>query len=101
MAVDSRNKRAALLGLGSPVPRLLPTADGGITTIQERRMLVFLYPFGESATTPATNEPGYPGRVGEHLDSVATGRQLTTSGPTGRQLVVGRRDAGASGRRLP
>ena len=44
MAVDTHNKRMALMGLGSPVPRILPNPDGSFNSNNDRYMLLFLYP---------------------------------------------------------
>lgn len=64
MAVDSRNRRMAMIGLGSPVPRVLPSPDGAFDTANDRYMLLFLYPiFSEAPPTPtpapATGAGGY------------------------------------------
>lgn len=44
MALNTRNRRMAMLGLGSPVPRILPHPDGGFNLTNDRYMLLFLYP---------------------------------------------------------
>lgn len=73
MAVDSRNRRMAMIGLGSPVPRVLPHPDGGFSTANDRYMLVFLYPiFAEVPPTPtptggASSGRGDSGR-GQYVD---------------------------------
>lgn len=42
MPIDSRNKRFSMMGLGQPVPSVLPDPDGSIDQ-QDRAMLLFLY----------------------------------------------------------
>lgn len=43
MAIDTRDKRASLIGLGLPVPRLHPSLTGGLIGESIRRFLAFLY----------------------------------------------------------
>lgn len=58
MAIDTRNRRMALIGLGSPVPRVLPHPDGAFNTANDRYMLVFLYPiFGDAPIPPIPPTP--------------------------------------------
>lgn len=64
MAVDTRNRRMSLIGLGSPVPRVLPHPDGAFDTANDRYMLVFLYPIFADTPTPPTPTPGGGGSVG-------------------------------------
>jgi len=55
MAVDTRDKRMAMIGLGSPVPRVLPNPDGSFNSADDRYMLLFLYPiFGVVPPVPPT-----------------------------------------------
>lgn len=62
MAVDSRNRRMAMIGLGSPVPRVLPHPDGAFSTANDRYMLVFLYPiFTEVPPAPTPDAGGSSG----------------------------------------
>lgn len=42
MAVDSRDKRMSMIGLGSPVPRILPNPAGAFADAG-RAMLLYLY----------------------------------------------------------
>lgn len=42
MAVDTANKRYSMIGIGSPVPRLLPVPDGAFDAA-DRSMLLYLY----------------------------------------------------------
>lgn len=42
MAADTRDKRFSLIGLGSPVPSMLPDPDGTIAAA-DRAMLLWLY----------------------------------------------------------
>lgn len=42
MAVDTAAKRFSLIGFGSPVPRMLPIADGTLSAA-DRAMLLYLY----------------------------------------------------------
>lgn len=59
MAVDTRNRRMAMIGLGSPVPRVLPHPDGAFDTANDRYMLLFLYPiFAEAPPTPPPSGVG-------------------------------------------
>lgn len=50
MAIDTATKRCSVIGVGSPVPRLLAVPDGAIAA-QDRQELAFLY-WGIAATTP-------------------------------------------------
>lgn len=43
MAVDTRNRRMSLIGLGSPIPSVLPNPDGTIGAA-DRIQLLWLYP---------------------------------------------------------
>jgi hypothetical protein len=53
LAVDTAQKRFSLVGLGSPVPRLLPIPQGSFAA-DDRALLIYLYAFGESAVeTPS------------------------------------------------
>jgi hypothetical protein len=53
LAVDTAQKRFSLVGLGSPVPRLLPIPQGSFAA-DDRALLIYLYAFGESAAeTPS------------------------------------------------
>ena len=36
MAIDTRNRRASCLGVGSPVPRVLPNPDGSIIMVDQQ-----------------------------------------------------------------
>lgn len=52
MAVDTRNKRMGMIGLGSPVPRILPNPDGSFNLNNDRYMIMFQYPiFPEPPST--------------------------------------------------
>lgn len=42
MAVDTRNKRMSLIGLGSPIPTVLPNPDGAFNNF-DRAQLIWLY----------------------------------------------------------
>lgn len=42
MAVDTANKRYSVIGLGIPVPSLLPVPDGSITD-EDKLHLIYLY----------------------------------------------------------
>lgn len=42
MAVDTANKRYSMIGLGAPVPSLLPVPDGSITGV-DKLHLIYLY----------------------------------------------------------
>ena len=55
MAIDSRNKRMSLIGLGSPVPTVLTNADGAIETA-DRAMFMWLY-FGIALETGVEPSP--------------------------------------------
>ena len=41
--MDTRNKRASLIGLGGPFNRLRPAPDGSLTSAEDRRHLLALY----------------------------------------------------------
>lgn len=43
MAVDTRNKRMGMIGLGLPFLRVLPDPDGGVSAA-DRLQLLYLYP---------------------------------------------------------
>ena len=69
MAVDTRDKRFSMMGLGSPVPRVLPNPDGTIGD-QDRAMFIYLYHGIALGGAPA---PGgnlllsFPHRMGQEL----------------------------------
>ena len=42
MAVDTRDKRFSIMGLGQPTPSVLPLPDGAIDT-SDRSFFIFLY----------------------------------------------------------
>lgn len=58
MAVTTRNRRMALIGLGSPVPRVLPNPDGSFGNVNDRLMLAFLYPIYALASGLELHLPG-------------------------------------------
>ena len=53
MAVDTRDRRASLIGLGLPVPRLLPGPGGSLDSTGDRLQLSMLYRFFEDAVSGA------------------------------------------------
>lgn len=59
MSVDTRNKRMSLIGIGSPVPSVLPNPDGTIGATDRAHLLwlyagiVLLYPAVEALTLHA------------------------------------------------
>ena len=56
MAVDTRDRRASLIGIGLPAPRLLPVPSGSLDSIGDRLQLSMLYRFFEDAAS-AASEP--------------------------------------------
>jgi hypothetical protein len=50
MAIDTRAKRSSVIGVGLPVPSLLPTVDGTIAA-SDRQWLAWLYS-GIAASVP-------------------------------------------------
>lgn len=55
MAIDSRNKRMSLLGMGSPIPTVLTNADGAVETA-DRAMFLWLY-YGLALASPSEPSP--------------------------------------------
>lgn len=54
MAVDTRDKRMSMIGLASPLPRVLPNPDGSdAENDAERAMYIFMY-YG---TAPFAGQP--------------------------------------------
>lgn len=51
MAVDTRNKRMSMIGLASPVPRVLPNPDGAFTA-PDRQQLLYEYSGIANVTPP-------------------------------------------------
>lgn len=60
MAIDTRNDRMSLIGLGLPAPMVLPNPNGGITK-QDRYMLLRLYAF-ESPAVVVSGGVSFPSR---------------------------------------
>jgi len=60
MAVDSRNRRMSMIGLGSPVPRVLAN-PAGAQGIGERAQLIYQY-YGIALGPPRekSSTAGYP-----------------------------------------
>ena len=51
----------AMIGLGSPVPRVLPNPDGTFNTVNDRYMLMFQYPlFAEAVAASGASSGGRP-----------------------------------------
>jgi hypothetical protein len=60
----------ALIGLGSPVPRVLPNPNGAFNTAGDRYMLLFLYPiFTEVPPTPPPSDDTGGARYGGRGES--------------------------------
>jgi hypothetical protein len=97
MAVDTRNKRFSLIGLGLPAPRILPGPSGAITAA-DRAMLLFLY-YSALAAPPTyaprvgtITGPDSTGAItGPDSQTAATGPGLavTIIGPDGQMTVTG------------
>jgi len=58
MAFDTINERFGMIGLGLPVPSVLPFPDGSLDNAADRRQLLWLYP----GTLVATGYGQYFGR---------------------------------------
>lgn len=67
MAVDTRDKRMSMLGLGSPIPRVLPNPDATIGD-NDRFMFIYLY-HGISLAGPGIGNLLFifPHRTGQEL----------------------------------
>jgi len=74
MAVDTRDKRSSMIGLASPVPRLLPDPDGSFVAA-DRAMLLFLY----SGIEPLSAI----GLVGVDLTPGSPSGTITSGSPSG------------------
>lgn len=86
MAVDSRNRRMSLIGLGSPVPRVLPHPDGAFSTANDRYMLVFLYPIFTDTPTPPTPTPDAGGGASSGRGDSGRGTYIDWSRPRRRWI---------------
>ena len=80
MSVDTAQKRYSLLGLGSPVPRLLPIPQGSLGA-DDRALLIFLYSgLAAEATVAETPSGGWfrepKPRFGGETDSEREARRV-------------------------
>lgn len=78
MAVTTRNRRMALIGLGSPVPRVLPNPDGSFGNANDRLMLAFLYPIFAISTGLELHLPGTSTAMQLSLKPASTTLKLRT-----------------------